>query len=220
MTSAAAPDKPTKAALIARRLTDEIVNGLLAPGTALDETSIAARYGVSRTPIREAIRLLSANGVVESRPHKGAVVRVLSDAQLDDVLFVMAELEGLCARSAATVMTGAEHRKLQAIAARSANCVASDDLDGYTMLNNELHEAIYAGAHNDYLERLTLDTRSRLAPYRQAQFAAPGRLARSFAEHAGVIDAIAGRDPARAYTAMKAHLELVRRTVGALTHPS
>ena len=103
---------PTKARQIQQAIADDIVHGRLAPGTALDETSIAAAFGVSRTPIREAIRQLEAIGLIEARARRGAVVADLADRQLDEMFAVMAELEALCARWSAIVMTAAERRQL------------------------------------------------------------------------------------------------------------
>lgn len=205
--------KPTKAESIARSLADDIVKGLLAPGTALDETLIAARYGVSRTPIREAIRQLTATGVLETRAHRGAVVRSFSEKELDDMFAVMADLEALCARGAALAMTAAEQNALGAILSASAPLVERDDHIGYGVLNEQFHEAIYAGAHNDYLAQITLETRAKIAPFRQAQFEASGRLAHSFAEHRRVLDAITGRAPTSAFEAMHAHIVVVRAAV-------
>ena len=205
--------KPTKAAIIARRLAQDITAGRFAPGTALDETEIAAHYGVSRTPIREAIRQLTANGLLETRAHRGAVVRRFSERELDDMFAVMADFEGLCARGAALAMTEAEWCALDAIMAAAAVSVEAADRVRYTMLNEAFHDAIYRGAHNAYLMQLTLETRYRLAPFRRAQFSAPGRLARSLAEHRGVVAAIKKRDASAAFDAMRAHIVIVREAV-------
>ncbi len=205
--------KPTKAEAIALSLAQDIASGRFAPGTALDETEIAAHYGVSRTPIREAIRQLTASGTLETRAHRGAVVRTFSEGELDDMFAVMADFEGLCARGAALAMTEAELGALDDIMAAAAARVAAADREGYATLNNAFHDAIYRGAHNAYLMQLTLETRDRLAPFRRAQFAAPGRLARSLAEHRGVVAAIRARDAAAAFDAMRAHIVIVREAV-------
>lgn len=205
--------KPTKAETIARSLAGDIVSGLLAPGTALDETLIAARYGVSRTPIREAIRQLTATGVLETRAHRGAVVRSFSEKELDDMFAVMADLEALCARGAALAMTAVEQHALGELLAASAALVERNDRVGYGVFNERFHEAIYAGAHNDYLAQITLETRGKIAPFRQAQFEASERLGHSFAEHRRVLDAITRRAPAAAFEAMHAHIVVVRAVV-------
>ena len=117
--------KPTKAKLIHQALADDIVHGRLAPGAALDETSIAAAFGVSRTPIREAIRQLEVIGMVEARGQRGAVVAALTDRQLDEMFAVMAELEALCARWSAVAMTGKERRHLLVLQEESERLVSA-----------------------------------------------------------------------------------------------
>ena len=211
--------KPTKAAAIARSLAQDIASGRFAPGTALDETEIAAHYGVSRTPIREAIRQLTATGMLATRAHRGAVVRSFSEGELDDMFAVMADFEGLCARGAALAMSEAELAALDELVAAAATCVAAADRDGYARLNNAFHDAIYRGAHNAYLMQLTLETRERLAPFRRAQFAAPGRLSRSLTEHRRVLAALRARDAPAAFDTMRAHIVIVRDAVDAAAEP-
>ncbi len=142
---------PTKARQIQQAIADDIVHGRLAPGAALDETSIAAAFGVSRTPIREAIRQLEAIGLVEARVRRGAVVATLSDRQLDEMFAVMAELEALCARWSAIAMTAAERRQLLALQEESARLVSAGQREAYVDFNYRFHEAIYRGTHNDFL---------------------------------------------------------------------
>src|SRR5262245_1221129 len=97
------------------QLADEIVRGVLPPGTPLDETEIARRFNVSRTPVREAIRLLAASGLIEARPHRAAVVAKPDAQQVIGMFEAMAELEALCAGFAAERMTSAERRGLEEI---------------------------------------------------------------------------------------------------------
>ena len=205
--------KPTKAKLIRDAIADDIVHGRLAPGTALDETTIAATFGVSRTPIREAIRNLEAIGLVEGRAQRGAVVAALSDRQIDDLFAVMAELEALCARWSAIAMTAPERRNLLALQAESESLVSAGAREAYVEFNNRFHEAIYEGSHNGFLSELTLSIRNRCAPFRRAQFETLGRLAKSHAEHNAVIDAIQRGDANLAATEMRAHITVVRSAV-------
>lgn len=209
--------KLTKAQTIARDLATDIASGRFAPGTALDETAIAAHYGVSRTPIREAIRQLTASGVIEVKAHRGAVVRAFDERQLDDMFAVMADLEGLCARGAALAMTGTEVAGLEDLLHHSAGAVATADTAAYVALNERFHAAIYLGAHNPYLMQLTFETQRRLVPFRQAQFSGDGRLARSLTEHRHVAEAIRRRDAAAAFDAMRAHIVHVRSAVDRLS---
>lgn len=205
--------KPTKAKNIHQAIADEIVHGRLPPGSALDETSIAAAFGVSRTPIREAIRHLEAIGLVEVKPRRGAIVAALAEHQLDDMFAVMAELEALCARWSALSMTAAERRRLLQLQEESGRLVSRGEREAYVDFNNRFHEAIYRGAHNAFLTELALTVRMRCAPFRRAQFETLGRLAKSHAEHGAVVDAIQRGDADAAATEMRAHLLVVRHAV-------
>lgn len=205
--------KLTKARQIHQAIADDIVHGRLAPGASLDETSIAATFGVSRTPIREAIRQLEAIGLAESRGHRGAVVAALSNRQLDEMFAVMAELEALCARWCAIAMTAEERRHLLVLQEESARLVSAGQREAYVEFNNRFHEAIYRGAHNSFLADLAISVRKRCAPFRRAQFETLGRLAKSHAEHGAVIEAIQRGDAQIAAIEMRAHITVVRDAV-------
>lgn len=175
----------------------------------LDETEIAERYGVSRTPVREAFRNLAATGLVEMRAHRSAIVSRPSLERLRGMFDVMAELEALCAGKAALSMSPAEKADLQAIHKTLHSLADQDDFARYPELNVQFHEAIYAGSHNDYLLEITMATRIRLAPFRRAQFLTVGRLLKSFREHDRVVRAILRKDASAAATAMHAHIMTV-----------
>lgn len=188
------------------QIADDIVRGRLAPGTALEEVDIAKRYGVSRTPVREALRDLAASGLVEARPHRSALVAQPSLERLRGMFDVMAELEALCAGLCAVNMTPAERAGLESIHAELADLTRRGDEGSYTVLNERFHTTLYAGSHNDYLTELTLATRARLQPFRRAQFRTLGRLARSYEEHDRVVTAILRGDKAEAAQAMRSHI--------------
>jgi DNA-binding GntR family transcriptional regulator len=210
--------KLTKAQAITQAVADDIVHGRLRPGMALDETVIARTYGVSRTPIREALRQLQAIGLVEAKARRGAVVADVTEQRLDDMFAVMAELEALCARWSAVAMTAAERRALLAIHADTARLVAAGDREAYVEANTVFHETIYRGAHNSFLTELTLSVRQRVAPFRRAQFEMLGRLAASHAEHGRVTLAIQRGDADEAARAMQDHLAVVRAKVDDIAH--
>ncbi len=205
--------KTTKAQEIYLTLADDIAHGRITPGTPLDEVQIAGRFAVSRTPIREALRQLERSGLADARPHRGAVVRDISERQLDDMFAVMAELEALSARWAAFAMSAAERRALRAGHAQAAALVNVGDRVAYIAANDAFHTAIYAGAHNDYLEELARTARQRVAPFRRAQFDELARLAKSHAEHERVVVAIERGDGQSAYEHMRAHITVVRSAV-------
>jgi DNA-binding GntR family transcriptional regulator len=205
--------KTTKAHSIFLVLADDIAHGRLAPGASLDEIQVAERFAVSRTPVREALRQLERCGLAEARPHRGAVVRTISERQLDEMFAVMAELEALCARWAATAMTVAERRALRASHVEAAALVGQGDRDGYIAANECFHAAVSVGAHNEYLHDLTQGARQRTAPFRRAQFDDLVRLTKSHTEHEKVVVAIERGDGLMAYEHMRSHLGVVRSAV-------
>jgi DNA-binding GntR family transcriptional regulator len=207
----AAPQaKITRAEELRLQLADEIVRGALAPGAPLDETDIARRFSVSRTPVREALRQLAASGLVEARAHRGAVVARPSLDRLNGMFEAMAELEALCAGLAAERMTATERARLEAIHEELRVLSHAGNPERFHFVNERFHNAIYAGSQNDYIAEMTLATRVRVQPFRRAQFRNLGRLAKSHAEHDRVVVAILRGDRIGAASAMRAHIELVR----------
>lgn len=201
--------KRTSAEEIRREIAARIIAGQLAPGTALDETQMAADFAVSRTPVREALRLLGASGLVEQRPHARAIVAQPSEAKLRGMFEVMGDLEALCAGKAAVAMTRDERRALDELHTRMAAIVHAGDAARYAEANDAFHSTIYDGAHNDYLAEITRATRTRLQPFRRAQFGALGRLGKSHAEHGLIVEAILRGDADSAAIAMHSHIAIV-----------
>jgi DNA-binding GntR family transcriptional regulator len=204
------PDKITRAEELRLQLADEIVRGALPPGAPLDETDIARRFKVSRTPVREALRQLVASGLVDARAHRGAVVARPSIERLTGMFEAMAELEALCAGLAAERMSPAERHRLEAIHEELRVLSHAGNPDRFHEVNERFHNAIYAGSQNGYIAEITLATRVRVQPFRRAQFRNLGRLAKSHAEHDRVVVAIMRGDRTGAAAAMRAHIELVR----------
>lgn len=206
----AARGKPTRAEELRQQLSDEIVRGALAPGSALDETELAQRFNVSRTPVREALRQLTASGLIESRPHRGAVVAQPSIERLTGMFEAMAELEALCAGLAAERMSPVQRHALEAIHEELRVLSYDGNPERFHEVNERFHNAIYKGSQNDYIAEITLATRVRVQPFRRAQFRNLGRLAKSQAEHDRVVVAIMRGDRNGAATAMRDHIVLVR----------
>jgi DNA-binding GntR family transcriptional regulator len=203
-------DGRTLAGTIRLQLADEIVSGILAPGAFLDETELARRFQVSRTPVREAIRQLAASGLVESRAHRGSVVAWPSHERLIGMFEVMAELEGLCAALAAVRTMPEERHALAVVHDELRAMIRSGDPQRYHEINEAFHATIYAGAHNAYLAEITVATRARVRPFRRAQFRNLGRLSKSHMEHDAVVTAIMRGDRTGAADAMRHHIKTVR----------
>ena len=198
----------TRASLVHRRLEAEIAAGRIEPGARLDEQEVAERFGVSRTPVREAFRLLAADDLVELRGRQGAAVRVIGVHALIEMFQVMGELEGLCARLTARRLTPVQKAALGAIHQRLA-AAADRGADAFYDVNQEFHEAIYEASCNAFLADQTRRLRNRVAAYRRRVTRMPTRIADTLREHEAIMDAIFAHDADRAQAAMRAHLTLL-----------
>jgi DNA-binding GntR family transcriptional regulator len=185
-------------------LVKDILSGAVEPGARLDEPSICRKFGVSRTPIREALRRLSGTGLVEVAPRKGVTVARIDIEQLNNMFEALAEFEGLCSRLSAVRMTTIEKRRLEVLNASRQKQIADGEKD-FAGLNNEFHEFIYKGAHNSSIASVARSFRQRLAPFRSLQFV-PGHTEYSFHEHDEIVAAIVASDSERAYGLMRDHI--------------
>ncbi|WP_107871991.1 GntR family transcriptional regulator [Pseudoduganella sp. UC29_71] len=183
-----------------------IAMGSLMPGQHLDETELAARFEVSRTPIREALNQLASMGVVVIRPRRGAIVAELGPQQLVEMFEVMSELEATCGRLAARRMTLEEQQALQAAHQACKEALDAHEPDAYYYKNEAFHEAIYAGSHNQFLIEQARSLYRRLRPYRRLQLRVRNRLSNSYAEHDGVVQAIIGGDGEKAAELLREHV--------------
>lgn len=187
-------------------LEQDIVTGRIQPGQRLDEVSLAQRFGVSRTPIREALLELAANGLVEHRPRRGAVVAKLGAERLFEMFEVMAELEGMCGRLAARRMTEAQRAALAEACEACAAAAASGDTDAYYYENERFHRAVYDGCGNAFLAEEALKLHRRLRPYRRLQLRVRNRMQASLAEHRAIVQAISEGDADKTEGVIKAHV--------------
>ncbi|WP_082321301.1 MULTISPECIES: GntR family transcriptional regulator [Rhizobium] len=192
-----------------RAIADMIVTGVFAPGERMDELSLATRFDVSRTPVREALRELGAMGLVDREPNRSAVVANVTEGYLHSMFEAMSELEAICARLSAERMTVEERRFLELAHRASAKLVHAGADEDYASYNTEFHTRLYRGAHNDHIFELVTQTRARLAPFRRAQFRLPGRLARSYDEHDVIVTAIMRGEAAAAGQAAYSHVAIV-----------
>ncbi len=194
---------------IALQLEEDILRGRLQPGHRLDERELSERYGVSRTPIREALQRLSAHGLAIARGRQGLQVAQLSVAELLDALRVVAELEALAASQAALRITTAQRQALEAAHKACGRSIARRDHNGFYDDNIDFHDAIAAASHNpilqDELRRLSLKT----APYRRAITFQPGRMPASQPEHGAIFVAILAGDATTASDQMRKHINLL-----------
>ncbi|MEM8571074.1 MAG: GntR family transcriptional regulator [Pseudomonadota bacterium] len=202
-------DSATRAEALCDRLEEMIVDGRLAPGERLDETLLAKRFQVSRTPVREAIRVLVAIGLVETGGRQGATVARVSVSMLIEMFDLMAVLEGMCAELAARRATLDQRAAMHEIhKALEAACTARNP-DAFYRINTDFHDQLYAAAHTQFLADQTVRLRRRLAPYRMRVTFQPGRMRDSLVEHAAILAAIDEGDGAVAQQAARDHLRLL-----------
>ncbi|MDC0334818.1 GntR family transcriptional regulator [Amylibacter sp.] len=187
---------------------NEVSSGILKPGDQLEVTALAERFGVSRTPIREAIRTLVETGVLETRPRKGSFVRVLSAKQLLDLFQVAAELEGMACRLAALSLT---KENVEAIESGLAKCTQAAEFQNnveYAMANLDFHTAIHNASGNDWLIEQLRQLQINLNSYRTMPYEIRGRLKKSTDEHKIICDAILSGDGEHACNLMRDHMML------------
>jgi len=199
---------PKRAEQLRRVLEDEIASNHLKQGTRLEEESLAKRFGVSRTPIREALQMLSASGLVELRPRRGAIVASLRLENLLEMFEVMAEQEALCGRLAARRMFDEERQALLDQHEICGQAGHSGDADLYYEENSKFHNIIYDGAHNRFLANEVKQLQHRLRAYRRLQLRLQGRMHSSFAEHSAITNAIVNGDEALAGKLLRAHVSV------------
>jgi DNA-binding GntR family transcriptional regulator len=199
----------TRSERLASDIAEAILTGELVPGAKLDEHTLATRYGVSRTPVREALKQLAASGLIDAKPRRGATVTHITSLQLEELFVAMGELEGTCARLSALSMTPIERRRLEVLHDRMAEMAQRKDEAAYVDANTEFHSTIYLGSHNSVLIEMATGLRRRLAPFRRAQFRSAGRLLRSHTEHDVIVRSILRGDAAAAHAAMLQHVSLV-----------
>lgn len=187
-------------------VSDDILSGVIAAGTRLDEALLARRFEVSRTPVREALKQLTASGLVEHRHRRGVFVSEVPVSRLAEMFEYVAEIEALCVRLAAVNMTQHERENLLAIHMDSHKHVTSGDIDAYDKANIKLHEALFHGCHNHYVEEAVLSARAKVAPYRRAQFKLSDRARSSYVEHGEIVKAVLKGMTHEASDMMLAHI--------------
>jgi DNA-binding GntR family transcriptional regulator len=187
-------------------LQEEIESGKLAPGTALDERALAARFNVSRTPVREALQQLAARELVRIAPRQGVVVARLSVAKLRALLETIGELEATCAKLAARRVDGDLVRNLDVAVARCQDAAVKGVAAEYAAANSQFHEFIYAGSRNEYLADQIRLARRLAKRYRTNDFQNPAQISKSLQDHLRIARAIQAGDEAEAARAMLEHV--------------
>jgi DNA-binding GntR family transcriptional regulator len=191
---------------VATRLRNMVFDRQLLPGQWIDELALARDWQISRTPLREALKVLASEGLVQLVPRQGCRVTELSEEDADELFPVMALLEGRCAFEAVRKATPSDVKALRRLHEALETHAAAHDIDGYYRANHEFHTTVQALADNRWLDRTTNDLRKFLRMLRGRQLNFPGRIEASINEHRVLLDAIEQRDAARAERVMHDHL--------------
>jgi DNA-binding GntR family transcriptional regulator len=184
----------------------QISEHVLLPGDPVDEESLMSQFGVSRTPVREALLRLKAEGLVSSISRGGTIVSKMDFEQLLSVWELLAELEGLSARYACERMDKQERQALADAHYASRDAVERNDAIGWQQVNMAFHEVLYAGSRNPYLRQEILRMRTRTSAYRNHSFDAMGYIGKAHRYHGLILKAILDQDPSAAAKAATAHL--------------
>ncbi len=191
-----------------RQILVEIRSGALLPGARLRETELAERFGISRTPVREAIRLLEADGLVAHIPRQGATIRLLDYTEVMELYEMRAVLEGTAARLAARAASDMELDELAALNAELAS--AKDTATAYE-LNRQFHMTLLDAAKNRYLVKSVNALQKTLLILGPTTLIEPIRAQDAVTEHDAILVALRDRDGMRAEAAMRAHIEAAHR---------
>lgn len=206
----------TLSAAIVDRLRASILGGEHPAGTQLRQDALAATFGVSRIPVREALFQLEAEGLVQMVPHKGAIVTALSMAEIDDVFDLRALLEPRLLENSIPRLTPAQFAALDDIQAAFETLVDSGDVTRSGTLNAEFHMALYAAAELPRTTAVVLALLQTSDRYTRLQLATTRGLAKAGREHRELLALCRKRDVAAARRLLVAHIEAVRTDLGAV----
>ena len=198
---------------VAERLRQRIFAHELPPGTWVDEQALAADYGISRTPMREALKVLASEGLVTLKPRRGCYVTEISERDLDEIFTVMALLEGQCAADTARKASETDLIHLRSVHDELERAADTNDIDGFFEANQAFHQEVQHIADNRWLTQAITDLRKVIKLSRHHSLFSDGRLKQSLAEHRAILDALAHRDVARSEQLMREHISSGRQAL-------
>lgn len=188
-------------------LREAIINGTLRPSERLMEIQLAEELGVSRTPVREAIRKLELEGFVVMMPRKGAYVAGISFKDIEDVFEVRASLEALASGLAAERITDEELEELERILVRKKEIIADSDLPAFVESDTKFHDSLYKCSRNQRLIQMLSNLQDEIQRFRAVSLAFPGRMQEALEEHRKIVEAVADRNITKAQNAAWEHIE-------------
>jgi DNA-binding GntR family transcriptional regulator len=196
---------------VADRLRRLIQSHAMAPGEWIDEQALATQYGISRTPLREALKVLATEGMVVLKPRRGCYVAQINGGDLEEIYPVMALLEGECAAGAARRASDADLADLSTLHQQLETCAVSRDIEGFFEANQRFHLLIHHIAGNRRLAQMIDELRAVLKLQRHDSLYLEGRLVASLEEHRALLAALLAHDPDTARSAMQQHIDSGRR---------
>lgn len=196
---------------VAERIQARIIGQQLTPGTRIDEQALAEEFGISRTPLREALKVLQAEGLVTLVPRRGCFVARLSDRDLDEIYAIVALFEARCAAAIATSGKPEDWKRLESLHERLEQAAAAGDVKRYSQANALVHEALLDIGGNRWQKRIVQNLRRMLKLSHRLTIGFPGRLQQSIIEHREIMAAIAAGDGVRAERAMNQHMMQQRK---------
>ncbi|MBU3539279.1 GntR family transcriptional regulator [Polynucleobacter sp. UK-Gri1-W3] len=191
---------------VADRLREQIFSKQLAPGSWLDEQSLAVQFGISRTPMREAIKVLASEGLVTIKMRRGAYVTEVARKDLEQIFTILSLLEGQAAKEASIKATEGELNLLDHLHHRLEKAAADRDIEQFFEINGKFHELIQEIAGNRWMNGVIADLRKVLKLHRRESLTSTGRLQNSLVEHREILRALLKRDEQAAESAMRKHL--------------
>jgi len=198
---------------VAIRLREMLVEGRIAPGAKLNERELCALLRISRTPLREAIKLIAAEGLVDLLPNRGAVAVKLSESDIVHAFEVLAGLEGMSGEFAAQRITNAELAEIQALTYEMSACFARSDLSGYYRLNARIHAAINSAAKNPLLSKIYREINARLQSLRFRTNLNKSKWKLAMKEHEQMVETLEAHDAVAARKVLVDHILRKRDTV-------
>jgi len=193
--------------LVLEAIREAIKNGSLQPRERLMEIQLADELGVSRTPVREALRKLELEGFIVMVPRKGAYVSDLTMKDVADVFEIRAALEGLAAALAAERITEEELETMERLLVEKGEAINLDDIDKLVEVDTKFHEAMYQASRNERLSAIISNLREQIQRFRLTSLSVPGRKEDSLKEHRSLLEAIQARDIQLARQLAQEHIE-------------
>ncbi|MFS8534321.1 MAG: GntR family transcriptional regulator [Limnochordales bacterium] len=199
--------------LVFEAIREAIISGHLKPGERLMEIQLAEELGVSRTPVREAIRKLEQEGLVVMVPRKGAYVADISMKDIAEVFEIRGALEGLAAELAAERATEEELERLERLLVAIGECIERQDVDGMIEKDTEFHDLLFSASHNERLVQILSLLREQIQRFRSRTLARVERMKVALEEHKAIVEALGRRDSELARSLAEAHIESARSSL-------